>query len=236
MGIVLATLAAVVAAPAVADDALAARRAEIARLQASKQRNTCASKSDSTSCRWPSRSGCGSFRPRSMPTRTPSACRACSGRYHEWLKTLTPSQRTSLAELEPSERVEEIRRIKKDQRIALERHQRVEVLSPSDMKEILAWTEDFVWQSKKTLMADMPKEYCSGSKSTSQTAAADALAASLRAPAHEGKGGLKKLEQQDIDRLAKRLSEPAQKKLAEPRRWPTSDGWWACGSARRSIG
>jgi hypothetical protein len=84
------------------------------------------------------------------------------------------------------------------------------------MKEILAWTEDFVWQSKKTLMADMPREYKERfEKYDRKRQQRTLLLRAFERSRHEGNGGLEKLEQQDIDRLAKRLSEPAQKKLAE---------------------
>jgi hypothetical protein len=84
------------------------------------------------------------------------------------------------------------------------------------MKEILAWTEDFVWQRRKTLLADMPKEYLQRfEKYDRKRQQRTLLLRAFERSRHEGNGGLEKLEQQDIDRLAKRLSEPAQKKLAE---------------------
>lgn len=216
MRIVFATLAAVVAAPAVADDALAARRAEIARLQASEQQELLRKQERFNQLPLAEQERLRKFQAMLDADEDAERLQGVLERYHEWLKTLTPSQRTRLAELEPSERVEEIRRIKKMQRIALERHQRVEVLSPSDMKEILAWTEDFVWQSKKTLMADMPKEYLQRfEKYDRKRQQRTLLLRAFERSRHEGKGGLEKLEQEDIDRLAKRLSEPAQKKLSE---------------------
>src|SRR5690606_25376173 len=112
--------------------------------------------------------------------------------------------------------VEEIRRIKKAQHIALERHQRVEVLSPSDMREILAWTEDFVWQRRKALLADMPKEYKERfEKYDFKRQQRTLLLRAFERSRHEGGGGLDKLEQEDTDRPAKRRSEPAQKDRAE---------------------
>ncbi|HEY2893746.1 MAG TPA: hypothetical protein VGJ16_06025, partial [Pirellulales bacterium] len=79
-------------------------------------------------------------------------------RYHEWLKTLTPAQRARLAELPPEERVAQIKRMRQQQHAARERTHQADLLTWQDMKQVLRWTEDFVWERRETVLQEMASE------------------------------------------------------------------------------
>jgi hypothetical protein len=137
-------------------------------------------------------------------------------RYHEWLKTLTPSQRAKLAELSPPERVAEIKRIQRQQNAVRERMRRAELLSPHDMREVLRWTEDFVWSRREGLVSEMSSDQRRRFDTWDKQRQKHALL--MRAfdrARRQGGGGLAALEQSDVDRLAAELSQPARDALTE---------------------
>ncbi len=136
-------------------------------------------------------------------------------RYHEWLKTLTPSQRAKMAELPPQERVDEIKRLQQQQQAARERTHRADLLSWRDMREVLRWTEDFVWSRREDLMKEMSKEQRQRfEKWDRQRQRRTLLFKAFERSRRERTGGLAALEQPDVDRLADKLSEPAKQALA----------------------
>jgi hypothetical protein len=137
-------------------------------------------------------------------------------RYHEWLKTLTPSQRAKLAELSPQERVTEIRHIQRQQNAVRERMRRAELLTPHDMREVLLWTEDFVWSRREGLLSEMSNDQRRkfDTWDTQRQKHALLLRAFDRAR-RQGGGGLAALEQSNVDRLAEKLSQPARNALTE---------------------
>jgi hypothetical protein len=141
-------------------------------------------------------------------------------RYHEWLKTLTPTQRAELADLPPAERVEQIKRIQKQQRIAREQAHRVEVLSSKDMRVILKWTEDLAWKRRERLLAgmsDAQRKYFDSNdeKHKRRILLYKALWYERARRGSKGSGSLLGVEEADIERLSAELSEPARHELTE---------------------
>jgi len=133
-------------------------------------------------------------------------------RYHAWLKTITPSQRARLAALDPKQRVEEVKKIKRQQ----ERSQRIDVLTKQDMRAVLSWTEEFVWERRKNLLAELPKDQRERfNQMDPQRQRRALLLRAFERSRREGRGDLESLEQDDVDRLALKLSEPAKKALSE---------------------
>ena len=78
--------------------------------------------------------------------------------FHEWLKTLTPSQRAELADLPPQQRVQAIQRLQKQQQMARDRTHRTELLSREDVRKIVRWAEAAAWTRREDLLAGLPPE------------------------------------------------------------------------------
>jgi hypothetical protein len=138
-------------------------------------------------------------------------------RYHEWLKTLTPSQRAELADLPPQQRVEAIQRLQKQQQAARERMHRAELLSREDVREIVRWTESFVWARRDDLLASMsPEQRKKFEKMDESRQRRELLWGAYGRARREGGGGaLASIDQADVDRLAAKLSDPAKQELAK---------------------
>ncbi len=218
---VLSLAVACLAVTASADDDLAARRARIASLSPGEQQELLRKQERFNALPPEEQERLRRFQATLDAEEHPDRLQRTLERYHEWLKTLTPSQRAQLSELEPKQRVEEIKRIQKRQREAQERSQRFEVLTRQDMREILDWTEQFVWERKKKLVADLPKDLRQRyDKMDQQRQRRLLLLRAYERSRHEG-GALESIEQEDIDRLRKKLSEPAQKTLAEANGLPS---------------
>ncbi|MEX0978403.1 MAG: hypothetical protein WDZ48_06110 [Pirellulales bacterium] len=132
-------------------------------------------------------------------------------RYHEWLKTITPSQRATLAELPAEKRVEEIERIRRRQRD----DQNLDLLSRQDMREIMRWIDELVKKHRQELVAGIPEKFRSWyDKETDprrkQMALIYRMFGRSRGDQHESR-----VTQDDIDRLAKKLSEPARAEIGK---------------------
>jgi hypothetical protein len=76
-------------------------------------------------------------------------------RYHEWLKTITPSQRATLADLAPEERVAEIKSIQRRQEDA----QRLQPLTREDRGQIRRWIDALIDQHRAELVAGISERY-----------------------------------------------------------------------------
>jgi hypothetical protein len=132
-------------------------------------------------------------------------------RYHEWLKTITPSQRAELAELPPDKRVQEIERIRRRQRD----DQNLELLSRQDMREIMRWIEDLVKKHRQELVAGIPERYRARyEKDTDPRRMQMALVYRMFGRSREGEHE-SRVTQDDVDRLAKKLSEPARAEIGK---------------------
>jgi hypothetical protein len=132
-------------------------------------------------------------------------------RYHEWLKTITPSQRAELADLPPDKRVDAIARIQRQQRA----DQIAELLSPGDMREIMQWIDKLVEKHRKELVASLTGRFRGWyDKETDprrkQMALVYRMFGRSRGGQHESR-----VAQDDIDRLAEKLSEPARAEIAK---------------------
>jgi len=138
-------------------------------------------------------------------------------RYHEWLKTLTPAQRARLAELPPEERVAQIKRMRQQQHAARERSHQADLLTWQDMKQVLRWTEDFVWERRESLLEEMtPEQRQRFDKWDRQRQKRVLLSKAVeRARRQGGRGALSTLQEADIDKLAEKLSQPARTELTE---------------------
>lgn len=195
-------------ASAHADDRLDARRAQIAGLQPAEQEELLRKQERFAALPADEQQRLRAFQAALDADKDAGRLEQVLARYHEWLKTLTPSQRAKLAELLPAERVAEIKRIQQQQNSARERMHRADLLSWVDMKEVLSWTEDFVWTRRKDLLADMSKEQRQRfGKWDRQRQRRELLLRAFERSRREGPGALDALDQADIDSLTHKLSE-----------------------------
>ncbi len=139
--------------------------------------------------------------------------------YHEWLKTLSPSQREELSELPPKERVQLIKRIQRQQHAGQEKARAAQLLSKQDMREILRWTEDFAWKNRDRLLEHMPekqrKNFDKSDLSGQRRMLLFRALAAERARRSGGGPAAFTIEPADIDQLTAKLSEPARQELAQ---------------------
>ena len=145
-------------APAKADDAMEARLAQLAKLAPAEQEELLRKQERFSALPPEEQQRLREFQSSLDGSPNSERLQQVLVRYHEWLKTLTPSQRAKLAELPPSERVTEIKRIQQYQNAARERIHRADLLSWGDMRQVLRWTEDFVWSQRQELLSGMSKE------------------------------------------------------------------------------
>jgi hypothetical protein len=134
--------------------------------------------------------------------------------YHEWLKTLSPGERAELSELPPEQRVQRIKQIKERQHAARVQAQRAEVLTSRDMRAILHWTEEFLWQHKDRVLKEVSSSWRKKIEKEDQQKQRRALL--LVASFSSRRGGshpMTLVKQEDIEALAAKLSEPAQQEL-----------------------
>jgi hypothetical protein len=146
-------------------------------------------------------------------------------RYHEWLKTITPSQRATLAELPPDKRVDEIERIQRHQRTA----QRLEQLTSQDTREIRRWVYDLVKQHRAEVIAAMSEPDRRKFNKQDKTSADRWLIYRIFRES--------RVTPQDIERLAERLSDSARAELAadaSPQAQRRLVGTWIFGLLYRS--
>jgi len=135
-------------------------------------------------------------------------------RYHEWLKTLTPAERADLADLPPKERVEKVQRIQQRQQAARERAHQAELLTRTDVREIIRWAEALAWKHREQLISQMPEKYRKSVAKSSTERQKQMLPRTLffaRRPG--GSSRLTLVEEGDVDRLAKKLSPAAKDEL-----------------------
>jgi hypothetical protein len=199
-----------------ADDRLDARRAQIARLQPAEQEELLRKQERFAALPAEEQQRLRAFQAALDADKDAERLEQVLVRYHEWLKTLTPSQRAKLAELPPAERVAEIKRIQKQQNEARERMHRADLLSWVDMKEVLNWTEDFVWSRRQDLLADMSKEQRQRfEKWERQKQRRALLLRAFERSRREGPGALATLDQADIDGLAGKLSDKPRQALSD---------------------
>lgn len=199
-----------------ADDPLDERRAQIARLQPAEQEELLRKQERFAALPAEEQQRLRAFQAALDADKDAERLEQVLVRYHEWLKTLTPSQRAKLAELPPAERVAEIKRIQKQQNEARERMHRADLLSWVDMKEMLNWTEDFVWSRRQDLLADMSKEQRQRfEKWERQKQRRALLLRAFERSRREGPGALATLDQADIDGLAGKLSDKPRQALSD---------------------
>jgi Protein of unknown function (DUF3106) len=136
--------------------------------------------------------------------------------YHEWLKTLSPSQRAELADLGPADRVAQIKRVKQQQDTAREQARQAEVLTSKDMQEIVRWTEDLLWAHRDRFVPEMLPARREGFEQMEPAKQRQALLYFMYDRSRRGgtPGTMSLVHQKDIDRLMEKLSPAAKEALA----------------------
>lgn len=151
--------------------------------------------------------------------------------YHEWLKTLSSSQRAELADLGPADRVAQIKQIMQQQEAARQQFRRAELLSPKDAQEIVRWIEDILWAHRERLVAQMSPQRREAFEHFELPRQRRALLYFAYQQARRtGSGGaLNVVQQSDIDRLAEELSPGAKEALNQAQGLPAErrivGGW-----------
>lgn len=153
-------------------------------------------------------------------------------RYHEWLKTITPSQRAELAELPYDKRVERIERIQRHQKIG----QRLESLAPQDTPAIMRWIYDLAKKYGDDVVADMDERdrdrFARLDRSAQQRWLVFRIFGGRRGSQRQSR-----VTPDDIERLAVRLSDGARAELAadgSPEAQRRLVGAWVYGTLYRS--
>lgn len=137
--------------------------------------------------------------------------------YHEWLKSLSPSERIELNERPPAERVAKIKQIVHRQEAARRHAQSVELLSRRDMNGILEWIEDIAWQHREKLVSEMSDRMRSWFEKENKERQRRLLLhmALDRARGGDGRKAMVNIGEADIQRLSQRLSEKPKAELAK---------------------
>ena len=153
-------------------------------------------------------------------------------RYHEWLKTITPSQRATLAELPPRQRVKQLEHIQRGQRA----DEQLELLSRHDRRNIMGWISALVKEHRQDVLASMSQEdrrrFNERDASTQHRWLIYRTFRGSRNSEHDSR-----VTQQDIDRLAERLSDEARAELAKATTLEAQRrvvGMWVYATLRRS--
>jgi hypothetical protein len=198
------------------DDALEARRAQISALPPAEQQELLRRQERFSALSVEEQDRLRALQAAIDADPNADRLRQVLARYHEWLKTLTPSQRAKLADLAPKERVSEIKKIQEQQETARDRSHRADLLSWVDMREVLRWTEDFVWVHRQDLLADMSQEQRQRfEKRDRQRQRRELLFRAFERARRERSGGpFEVLKQADMDRLVAKLSDPARQAMA----------------------
>ena len=149
--------------------------------------------------------------------------------YHEWLKTLTPTQRAELAELSPTERVKAIKRIQRDQSL--------QILSRRDTVEIMRWIDGIVAKHRQELIASMRPEHRERFEKQQDPARQRHVLMYMAFGGRRDKDSRSRISQEDLDRLAGKLSEAARAELAKASTLEAKRdvvGGWIAATTRRS--
>jgi hypothetical protein len=137
--------------------------------------------------------------------------------YHEWLKTLTPTERAELSELPPEQRIKRIKDIQRHQQHERDHAQRVELLNSRDMRAILSWIEDLVWANRDKLLAELPKDRKKWIEKQSEKDQRRSLLYMTFERSRRGGGmrGMMNLDAADFERLNAKLSDKPKAELAK---------------------
>jgi hypothetical protein len=138
--------------------------------------------------------------------------------YHEWLKTLTAGERAELAAKPPAQRVKEIQKIIRRQQIL----RRNELLNRHDKREVSHWIEDVLWRQREKLIAGMDPRRQKWFKEQGKDGQRRALVYEAIEKSRHNRGQSRvDISEEDVERLAQRLSERPQAELAKQ---PDLDG------------
>ena len=83
--------------------------------------------------------------------------RQVMSRYYEWLKTLSPKERTELGELSPADRLKRIEEIRKAQKLIAET-KGADALAGNDWPTVWRWLGDVAWRQRKSIIAAAPPD------------------------------------------------------------------------------
>ncbi|MEX2114836.1 MAG: hypothetical protein WD845_16705 [Pirellulales bacterium] len=132
--------------------------------------------------------------------------------YHEWLKTLSTGQRSELAAKSPAERVKEIQRILRHQEVM----RRNDLLTHRDKREVIRWIEELLWQQREQLIAGMDKRRREWFEQRNEEDQRRALIGEAIERTRRSRGQSRvDISEEDVQRLAKRLSQRPQEELAK---------------------
>jgi len=137
--------------------------------------------------------------------------------YHEWLKTLSPTERAELSELPPEQRIKRIKDIQRHQQHERDHAQRMELLTSRDMRAILSWMEDLVWANREKLLAELPKDRKKWIEKQSEKDQRRSLLYMTFERSRRGGGmrGMMNLSAADFERLNAKLSDKPKAELAK---------------------
>ncbi len=137
--------------------------------------------------------------------------------YHEWLKTLSTGERAELAEMPLDDRIAKIKSERKREEAVRLYVQQNELLTGHDKREIVEWLEDIVWKQRKELLDDMSSERRERFEHRSpQEQRRDLAYSALQRSRSDGRPGrFLDIDEQDVQRLAEKLSKEAQEELGK---------------------
>lgn len=222
-----------VATAARADDSLAARRLQIERLQPAEQQDLLRKQERFAELPLEEQDRLRALQEALDADKNAEKLHQVLVRYHEWLKTLTPTQRAELADLPPKERVQAIGRIQRQQHAAREQAHRAELLSSQDVRAIVGWAEDVAWKRRDRVLEKMPEKQRKNFEKANEQRQRRMLLYTILAlerPRRSGGGGaLLAVGPGEIERLAAKLSEPARQELTQATAGPAQrkiiSGW-----------
>ena len=138
-------------------------------------------------------------------------------RYHQWLQTLPSGQRAELLGLSPQARLEEIKRILKQQEGQRFNTLVSKQLLPADQEAILAWLNDLILRHEEEIAATLPRNLQGRVAGMSPAERRRTLLFRARQRSGPGRSpiDLIQLDDADVRRLSDQLSEQVRHTLEE---------------------
>lgn len=127
--------------------------------------------------------------------------------YHEWLKSLSPGQRSELLEADPEERIAEIRRLRAEQQRQAESR-----LGLHDVLALLGWVEEQFEERLLESSSSRRRGRLNELPPMARRAAMVDLV--IRRARDADRGGSRMLSEENIGQLAQRLTDPLRTRLA----------------------
>jgi hypothetical protein len=133
--------------------------------------------------------------------------------YYDWLKTLTTSERAELVDLPAKERVEQIKKLRRQQAARVIASGEPGLLTPDDLKTVGRWMEEVVWSHRDQLLKTIPPPR---RKQLANMPEAQRRRVLLMASWQRWRAGeAPPISPAEIKRLVEQLSAPAQQRFAQ---------------------